>query len=312
MKKLIVVLTGGLGNQLFQIQFAQYMKEKTKCKIYFDISLGKPRKTNGVPDSLQHGSPEEIIRSRHSKLASKSIAYVMRSSYSPKKFEEFFLTNFITKCLASVILSIHFRSWLLIRAPKDLGYDPLFCPAGRNILTMGYFQTFKYQFNQTNANKVFTQIPKSKQIAHYKNLAEIEKPLVIHVRRGDYLFEDDFGILGADYYSRALHEISKVTDVGKIWLFSDAPKTAISLLPERFHDQVRVIEEIDQSPSNTLEVMRCGHSYIIANSTFSWWAAFSSYSHDTPVIAPSKWFKKMTSPNQIIPENWIRVDSGFV
>ena len=312
MKKLIVVLTGGLGNQLFQIQFAQYMKEKTKCKIYFDISLGKPRSTNGVPDSLQHGSLGEIIKPRYSKLASKSIAYVMRSSYSPKKQEEFFLTNFITKYLASVILSIHFRSWMVIFAPKDLGYDPLFCPKGRNILTMGYFQTFKYRINQADTNNVFTQIPQSKQIAYYKNLAEIEKPLVIHVRRGDYLFEDDFGILGADYYSRALHEIGKLTDVGKIWLFSDAPKTAISLLPEKFHEQVRVIGEIDQSPSNTLEVMKYGRSYIIANSTFSWWAAFSSYSRDTPVVAPLKWFKKMNSPNQIIPENWIKIESGFL
>jgi len=312
MKKLIVVLTGGLGNQLFQIQFAQYMKEKTKCKIYFDISLGKPRKTKGMPDSLQHGCPGEIIKSRYSKLASKSIAYVMRSSYSPKKPEELFLTKFITKFLASVILSIHFRSWLVVFTPKDLGYDPFFCPKGRNILTMGYFQTFKYLVTPTDANKVFTQIPKSEQVAYYKNLAEIEKPLIIHVRQGDYLFEDDFGILGPDYYSSALHEIGELIDVRKIWLFSDTPTTAISLLPEEFHEQVRVIEEVDQSPSNTLEVMRYGHSYIIANSTFSWWAAFSSYSHNTPVVAPSKWFKKITSPNQIIPENWIRVDSGFL
>jgi hypothetical protein len=311
LKKLIIVLTGGLGNQLFQIQFAKYIQSKTNCKLYFDISLGKPRGENGVPDSFYFGIPGEVLTQKKSNLASKTMGYILRSSYAPTKVEQKHVYQESAKLLASLVLSIYFRSLVLALSPRNLGYDLNFKPSARNVVTMGYFQSYMYDTRKIFEEKCFSLDPHSDMINFYRNLAESDKPIVMHVRRGDYSSEDNFGLLGPKYYEVAINEILTRTNSSKIWLFSDDPTTALSLVPKNLHDRVRMIQEIDNLPANTLEVMRLGTGYVIANSSFSWWAAFSSYQSDAPVAAPAVWFKSMRSPSHLCPESWIKIESDF-
>ena len=312
MKKIIIVLTGGLGNQLFQMQFAKHIQSKKNCKIYFDIALGKPRGENDTPDSFHFGMPGEVIKSRKSKSASKVIGYILRSSYAPTRFEKIELHRFFAKFFASIILSIHFRTFITALSPRDLGFDKGFDPNVKNLITMGYFQTYLFSDKNVREKNTFSICPKSDLIDFYKNLAEIEKPLIVHVRRSDYSSEENFGLLGPKYYERAIDEVLTQIDSSKIWLFSDDPEIAITLLPERYQDRVRIIEEVDNSPANTLEVMRFCTGYVVANSTFSWWAAFSSYLENSVVAAPELWFKNMNPPNNLIPSSWIKIDSDFL
>ena len=48
---------------------------------------------------------------------------------------------------------------------------------------------------------------------------------------------------------------------------------------------------------------------IIANSTFSWWAAWLNEHPDKTVISPSKWLGEQTNlnTNDIIPSDWTRI-----
>jgi hypothetical protein len=312
MKKVIVVLTGGLGNQLFQMQFAKHIQSKKTCKVYFDIALGKPRGESDTPDSFHFGVPGEVIKSKESKSASKAIGYILRSSYAPTRFEKTTIHRFFAKFFASTLLSIHFRTFMTALSPRDLGFDKGFDPKVKHLITMGYFQSYLFSDKNARDKKTFSIFPQSESIDFYKDLAAIEKPIIVHVRRSDYASEENFGLLGPKYYERAIDEVFARVNCNKIWLFSDEPNIAITLLPERYQDQVRIIEEIDNSPANTLEVMRLGTGYVVANSTFSWWAAFSSYLENPVVAAPEVWFKNMNSPNKLIPSSWIKFDSDFL
>jgi hypothetical protein len=208
-------------------------------------------------------------------------------------------------------LSFHFRKILVVATPNDLGFDPKFLPRYKRIITMGYFQSYKYSKIMAESH-TFRKSPESQLISKYREMARVEQPLVIHVRRGDYGHEDNFGMLGPNYYSESIKKIESILPNGKIWLFSDEPEQALTLFSAEQIGKIRVIEEVDDCPSHTLEVMRFGSSYIIANSTFSWWAAKSAYSFSPPVVAPATWFKGMNSPTDLIPRSWHLIKPDFL
>lgn len=50
----------------------------------------------------------------------------------------------------------------------------------------------------------------------------------------------------------------------------------------------------------------CKHN-IIANSSFSWWAAYLNDNLKKIVISPSKWKNNMDGTRDLIPEKWIKI-----
>lgn len=310
-KRMIFVLTGGLGNQLFQLNFVDYLQRTQQIEVSLETSLGRPKSKKLFPDCFDFGLPCEVLPNRYSSIASKSIGFMLRIGYAPRSIEKNLIFRVLATIAASTILSFHFRKLLVVATPNDLGFDQNFQPRFKRVITMGYFQSFKY-FEKNSEVHSFRKSPESQQISKYRELAQLEQPLIIHVRRGDYGNEDNFGMLGPNYYSDAINKIESILPYEKIWLFSDEPEKALSLFSITQRSKIRVIEEVDECPSHTLEVMRLGTSYIIANSTFSWWAAKSAYSTSPPVAAPLTWFKGMNSPTDLIPESWHLIKSDFL
>jgi hypothetical protein len=59
-----------------------------------------------------------------------------------------------------------------------------------------------------------------------------------------------------------------------------------------------------------LLLMSCCRHNIIANSSFSWWAAYFNNNPDKIVCYPDKWFGPQLSHNDtrdLCPENWNRI-----
>ena len=69
----------------------------------------------------------------------------------------------------------------------------------------------------------------------------------------------------------------------------------------------KLIGENNKTRETFYENMRlmraCKHA-IIANSSYSWWAAWLNEYKDKIVIAPTPW---MNNDDKIIPEEWIKI-----
>jgi hypothetical protein len=146
-------------------------------------------------------------------------------------------------------------------------------------------------------------------LIEYMALAKLESPLIVHVRLGDYKNEKDFGLPSEEYYAHAVRLLMKTDTYSKIWLFPDEPELARNRIPSEFRALVRVIEEIDNSPASTLELIKYGKGYVIVNSSFSWWGAFLAHYNLAKVIAPSPWFSNLDNPVDFIPKTWIQLSA---
>lgn len=306
-----IFLTGGLGNQLFQISAALSAQETIICPNPFNGRLNSAG--NLDIEDLHIGSSVQIKKNPPLGYFSlKVINFTLRFFGSQSADEPKKLKNVIVRSVASIVLSLKFKKTIFVEANLGLGYDPHALEEKiRQTFHIGYFQTYK----TLGKPEVLTTLRNiclkdgSESLQEFTALSIVEKPLVVHVRLGDYLEADKFGILPADYYSKAINEAFQNGDYNRIWLFSDGPIQALSRIPEQFQPIVRVIPDLEGSTSLTFEVMRLGDGFVIANSTFSWWAAAISRNRYAPVYCPDKWFKEIESPRDLIPPHWQRIAS---
>lgn len=307
-KSNIHILTGGLGNQLFQVAAALVFSQDKE--LILDCALGKPRSRNHSSADIYEYNVESLIPHKpthsYSKIASKVMGYKLRSSFEPKSFEKYPIFQFFVDGISSFIMTLHYRRFVKALAPKNLGYDAEFEVGNGSTVIIGYFQTYKWLSSPDIREKLrsLTLFKPSSQVESYRLLSVTEKPLVVHIRLGDYLLEESFGIPSNEYYRIAIDKQFATGLYNRLWLFSDNPEFAIQKIPSEYLNRVRVIEEVDHSPCATLEVMRFGLGYVLANSSFSWWGAFLSITSEPKVIGPSPWFAKGPKPYLIMNPTW--------
>jgi len=102
----------------------------------------------------------------------------------------------------------------------------------------------------------------------------------LHIRRGDYLkYPTIHPVLEFEYYKKAL---SHIKDYSCLYIFTD------SELPGNFvFDNAKIIK-CENDYEDFFIMANCDYN-VIANSTFSWWAAYLN-KKNKKTVAPQKWF----------------------
>lgn len=305
----MVSLTGGLGNQLFQLAFI--LSQSSNVELILEKNLGLPRLNHlNQPEVCSFGLPRRVTVSekKDTKIFVRRVVnFALRMAISANRRPSTIYLRPL-QLIASAIVSVYLRESRQIISPVGIGYSEI-RKSKNSKLYIGYFQSYVWA-NAVRKEMMSLRILKpSRNLLDFKELAAKEKPLIVHVRLGDYVGIDSFGIPSKVYYEEALSLQSKNTRFNKIWLFSNEPEDALEFIPKIYQDIVRVVPEIGNSSSETLELMRHGVGYVIGNSTYSWWGAFLSYTDSPLVVAPSPWFKGEPSPHELIPPNWLQIEA---
>jgi hypothetical protein len=309
MKKTYVALTGGLGNQLFQ-----YAAGRSIAKggpVYLLTCLGIPRSSKAGPDIFEFdlGPNIVILPCTHKHVLSKKAFNLLMSLTVGRRrwISKISIFRGLVTGIASLVFNFELRINAKILPANGIGFSSVL-ETRRNLFPIGYFQSFKFVSPEVRAvgRLEVSLLSQSDEIDRLRIEAKAKNPLVVHVRLGDYKSESSFGILNSEYYSSAIDTQMKDGNIKEIWLFSDEPTLAISRIPKKFIPLTKVMHLEGFSSAQVLEVMRFGYSYVIANSTFSWWGAFLSYKTDSKVIAPARWFRTTAEPLDLIPDSWVR------
>jgi hypothetical protein len=134
----------------------------------------------------------------------------------------------------------------------------------------------------------------------------------VHIRRGDYINDKHtqkfHGNCGKDYYLEAIKKIKQEKkDITFIFFSDDIDWVKKNF--ENISSSVLYVDENKDSESwkDMLLMSYCNHQ-IIANSSFSWWAAWLNANPDKIVIAPQKWYNDETlSHINVVPQSWIKL-----
>lgn len=187
-------------------------------------------------------------------------------------------------------------------------------PAG-GVRINGYFQSSKYFYYSKSLIRILMSAPESVQTAvrsKWAHLFDGREVVVVHARRTDYCRDAHMvsfhGPLSIRYYQNAVAEICKKVKSPHFLLVSDDNSfwsAVLSMCPAISEAGYTILES--DSDVETLALLQQFRHFIIANSTYSWWAAWLSESKN--VCAPEKWFGPAGPKHytDIYEDGWTRV-----
>ena len=283
---LIVRITGGLGNQLFQYAYALSLSNQG-----YDVKI--------CSDSFDKY-----------KLREYNLEYYNISLDRVSNVDTTCKNNLFKKIMTKLGFSLNNE---LIE--KGYFYEKSMLQPEDNKCISGYFQSEKYFFDiRSILLKEFTL---KSGISEYgdlvvDNINQSSCSCSLHIRRGDYLANSAtnkiHGVLGLDYYKKAVKLLEEKQGDVQYFIFSDDVQWAKENL--NIENAFFIDGQEERIPNEDLYLMSlCNHN-IIANSTFSWWGAWLNDNDKKVVISPKQWFmdKKMNNNTfDLIPSIWIRV-----
>lgn len=302
-KFVVIEVEGGLGNTLFQYAAAKYLANRISADILVSKRhIGKAKTNHGF--YLSNILPGVKFQEKNF-LSRLWIMDWLISIYDSIIDRVARKSNTLSSLITYVFKSYH---------SNVIGFDANLDVINVPVNMRGYFQTWKYAETLFGHDGFIPQLEKS--TVWYSEMSQLAKdvqPIVMHVRRGDYQDHGDrYGILSNKYYLNALQIIPDELRNTPIWVFSDeivlAKQSLIRDLPT---STIWIDPPRNSNPAESFMLMTYGRAHIIANSTFSYWAAQFSLTSQL-VIAPKKWFKQMVDPQDLMNPSWRLVDSEWV
>lgn len=280
---IITEIKGGFGNQLFSYACAYSLAKKHQDKLILDKNIY----------DLGYFRPFEL-----DKLQIDYDTVLIKNHVPFDRYAHPFRTKFYQLKRACKIGLFTKK----VVETREFEYHPELLTYKTNVLLSGYWQNYKY-FHAYCKDIQRQFMPKkafSKEISHLMTSLKNENSVCMHIRRGDYATFKGGKCLSMDYYKEALTMIENAFHGNyKIYVFSDD----ISFVKEMFVYKPNFCYLSDSYTLTDLEeffVMSACKNHIIANSTYSWWAAYLNTNEEKIVIAPEVDLWK----REYYPENW--------
>jgi hypothetical protein len=176
---------------------------------------------------------------------------------------------------------------------KTFMFDPKLKSLSDFHYVSGYFQSYKY----SNINDMrFTGSIHFDYVRERVTASGADT--AIHLRRGDYLKSISHYVLPDSYYMNALNLLGSK----KIIIFADDMKDAMQFEARHLDRQFSVWENIDAV--HDLAAISYFKNIVMANSTFSCWAAYLSSAR---VICPSRYFAREQNMDDFYKPEWMRI-----
>lgn len=269
-----VVMLGRTGNNLFQYAFGRVLAARHGVPLVMDGSWFNRRDWQAVSCLQRLPLRAEIVRKW------PVAARVLRRVAGRHPWE--------------------WRGVPVVReSAVNLAFAPRLLEAPRSCVVFGYFQTPRYFAGIEAELRQSLALDGLAWPARVRRLADRlagEPSVAVHVRRTDYLGNPDVDILGDGYYRRAMDRLRAELGNPRFHVFSDDPDACAKVFTSG-DCEVRFPEDDGLDPLADLFLMSSARHHVLANSSYSWWAAWLGKKPAQRVIMPAQWYRgEMIAP----------------
>jgi hypothetical protein len=269
---IIVNLTGGLGNQMFQYAFGRALaqKYKTDLKLHFTNALF----------NIQRSYELDIF----------NISATIATKEDLKKFGV--IQNRVLNRLLYLFderYGIQLNKHIVTQRYPYI-FNSKYLAIKNNSYIQGYWADERYFKEVENILRKEFTLKKKLDDKNLQILKQINKvnSVSIHVRRGDYISNKTNipKFIGLNYYVKSINKIKNKVSNPIFFVFSDD----ILWCKQNLNSFINNVYYIDHnkgkdSYKDLLLMSACKHN-IIANSTFSWWGSWLNQNLNKIIIKP--------------------------
>ena len=260
METSFVLISGGLGNQMFQYAFVLALRSKG-IRAQMDLMpFNWKQEHNGYELERVFGVKEDCV----SGSFWHKYYYIFLKKYCKKKVLVDYLSYYPQAFEKGIIF-----------------YD-------------GFWQLhsyFKDCENEVRKAFVFQGVDdENMELAKEMNSVN---SVSIHFRRGDYLKIPRLQVCDDEYYKKAISYVGGYVKNPVYYVFSNDVEWSENFM-RGFSVEFKVIDNNQGADSykDMFLMSQCKHN-IIANSSFSWWGAWLNDNVDKIVVAPNEWNKRV-------------------
>jgi len=291
----VVALSDGLGNQLFQYAAARAISLRAGIPLYLDLQ------------NFELGDGYRQYMLGAFRIVEQFADDALRRAFlGPRSTAQ---TRWWPQRLLDSLRPAHrrFCHW-----QTEWRFYPELLAVRCGCYLRGYWQSERYFADVADVLRselVLRQLPQGNAAAVVRQIAACPNSAALHVRRGDYLAPHTAGIhgvCGIEYYRAAVQHVRRTAGDVRWWIFSDDLQW---VRREPFLSSLgQVVESDVQDPLGDFLAMRCCRHFVIANSTFSWWAAWLGERQGSVVVAPQRWFLDPTrDAKDVVPKRWVQL-----
>lgn len=289
---IITKLQGGIGNQMFQYAIARKLALMHNTSVWLNTMFYEDR--SGRKFGLQSLNVNAKIAGNDQLFLFGMDGGAFDISWSYKA---------LRKLIHPVVIKEQILNYDINVINNSKKYTSL----------IGYWQAEKYFLDIRDELLEDFKVKELPAALNAKWATQINSvnAVSIHIRRGDYVKDKAtnvmHGFCGLQYYVDAIEIIKNKIENPVFFVFSDdmewAKNNLKSSLPVFFVEN----NPVEQAHEDMRLMSLCKHN-IIANSTFSWWAAWLNNNTNKIVIAPKLWFADEKYKNEdLIPDKWLKL-----
>jgi len=282
-----VLISEGLGNQLFQYAFAHYLYEQNQSNV---TVINSP-----TVAKLEAGGSRDFALSQ---LLTVGNLLKFKKTKVISNYSIFGRAMFRLK-LANHIFSIQTGANKLYNCIETRKTSFKFFPSigsdfGSATLFRGFWQNWRYIHpNQKLVNSELT-LHLNRNVKDLSFTRKNKKLLVMHIRRGDFLNrgrDNELGLITLDSYLKVVDSITRGNQDIDIVTFTD--DIDLFANEKNVHNLGRIFGPETNDIWSILKFMSRADYLIAGNSTLSWWGGFLSFHRGGEVYIPKNFYKNL-------------------